>query len=211
MPVTYSGRVVRPYPKESEVPSLVDIAVGLSRQPRFAGQTKRWWSVLDHTLYADELARKPLEDSDVVSEDEEGLRTLRLAVLLHDAHEAITADVPSDFKTPELRHQQQILDEGIYERYFQRPVTQAIRDFVHAIDRRALIAEARVIGPPVSRQRILELFGGSEEELTKLSLDESVLEGLLRALPNWRQPPFETWQEDHPQVQEFLRRVVGLL
>jgi hypothetical protein len=202
MPLTYSGRLVKP--GGSEHPSLMDIAIGLSRQPRFAGQCRRWWSVLDHTLFCDELVK---------AEPETSSRELRLAVLLHDAHEAITADVPTDMKGPELKQTQRELDEDILNAYF--PGGQeahrcdcwgvAVKD----IDRRALCAEARVVGPPTTPERILELFGVCEE-----THDDTIL--LNRAL-SWpcysyfARPPLELGQTSHPAVREYLNRTIELM
>lgn len=199
MPLTYTGRLVRP--GGTEHPSLIDIAVGLSRQPRFAGQGRSWWSVLDHTLFCDELVmQQPLPSP-----------RLRLAVLLHDAHEAITADVPTDVKGEDMKAYQKLLDVVIQDAYFPGG-RHAYLDYgwagdVQRIDRRALCAEAQVVGPPVEKQRILELFGVCEEtveDVTALRL--KVGTGI------WGVPPVDRHNpEANPAVQEYLRRMLKLL
>jgi 5'-deoxynucleotidase YfbR-like HD superfamily hydrolase len=100
MPMTHSGVLVTP--GNGVAPPLVDIALGLSRQPRFGGQTRRWWSVLDHSLFVADLAAR----------EGRGLRVI-LALLLHDAHEALTGDIPTSLKKDDMRDVQASLDERI--------------------------------------------------------------------------------------------------
>src|SRR4051812_13725749 len=96
MPLTYTGRAVKP--GSTVHPSMIDIAVGISRQPRFAGQGKRWFSVLDHSLFVDEIVKRASSVPILGDDDEVARKQWRLAVLLHDAHESMTGDVPTDFK-----------------------------------------------------------------------------------------------------------------
>jgi 5'-deoxynucleotidase YfbR-like HD superfamily hydrolase len=209
MPLTTSGRLVKP--GGTEYPSLIDIAVSLSRQPRFAGHCRRWWSVLDHTLFCDELVKA-----------ESGQRMFRLGVLLHDAHEAITADVPTDYKVDGLKRSQQELDVLIFDAYYPAGYREGwkSRGFDYAtrrIDRRALCAEARVVGPPATPERTLELFGVCEETVEDVKLLESLMwrrnpvgryddwTGLLGMVPS------RDYQEGHPAVREYLNRMVELL
>ncbi len=206
MPLTYTNRVVKA--SGNEHPSLVDIAVGMSRQPRFGGQTRIWWSVLDHSLYCDELllAAQPKTPHGVTL----GLRRWRIGLLLHDAHEALTGDVPSPFKNDGLRDLQRNLDARIMGAFFPGGLGAYDRwhEHIAAIDRRAMLAEAQVVGAPVDRERILDLF--PEGEYTRQ--DVTTLERLLWApLPYWARPPLATRQETHPGVVEYLRRMLMLL
>lgn len=195
MPLTYTGRLVRP--GGSEHPSLIDIAVALSRQPRFAGHCRRWWSVLDHTLFCDDLARGTAAQ-------------LRLALLLHDAHEAITADIPTDVKSVDMRRQQDLLDCDIFGAFYPWGYKQYVTDWrsdVKSYDRRALVAEATVVGPPVPYERILELFGGTDQQAE----DMNYLQVHLIGDTYLGLPPLRLSQEQHPAVKEFLRRMTELL
>ena len=198
MPFTYTGRSVKP--GGAEAPSLTDIAVGLSRQPRFAGQGRRWFSVLDHSFFVDEIVKSITEP---VPAD------LRLAMLLHDAHEAITADVPTTFKNSILRLDQGDLDQLIMDAYFpgRWPAYADLKELVKQIDRRALVAEARVIGPAVSADRILDAFGITETVME----DGQLLSRLLSNRPGWfGTPPTAGMPENQPGVREFLDRYVEL-
>ena len=208
MPLTYSGRLVRP--GGSDHPSIIDIGVALSRQPRFAGMGKRWFSVLDHTLFCDELVKREADKWPVT------LRDMRLAVLLHDAHECITADVPSDVKPKELKLAQEELDAEIFGAYF----SDGYDTFcgyracwlpeVRRIDRRALVAEAHVVGPPAPAAKILELFGCTDT----MADDKNLLYDLLlvhAAHGYFGYPPTLGNPEQHPAVKEFVSRMTALL
>lgn len=210
MPFTYTGRNVKH--GSPVAPSLVDIAVGLSRLPRFAGQGRQWFSVLDHSLFADELARRTASLL-LVPDAELSTNRLRLAVLLHDAHESMTGDVPTPFKGDELRAEQAWLDRNIGAALFT-PVGDPPKDFHHPdvrnfvkwIDKRALAAEARVIGPNVDAEKILHAFGVTEDTVE----DVNLLHSLLLRKP-FGEPPQRYDQEDHPGVTEYLRRVLELM
>lgn len=85
---TRSGRKFHPLAVESGDVCLEDVAHALSMIPRFAGHPASFYSVAQHSLLVEELAR-------LHGEAEEDL--LR-ACLLHDAHEAYVGDVPSPLK-----------------------------------------------------------------------------------------------------------------
>src|SRR6266576_743863 len=85
-------------------PDLSDIATALCRQPRFGGHTRVNWSVAEHSLLCAHLARSWYRGA------------IELHALLHDAHEAVTGDIPTTWKTDEMRALQAQLDERIYAR-----------------------------------------------------------------------------------------------
>jgi hypothetical protein len=190
MPLLQSGRIfgLYPYSKGLDIPTLEDIALGLSRQPRFAGQTAGLWTVLDHSHFAAAIAMGYSTPTTEVLE-------LALAMLLHDAHEALTGDTPTDLKTEAQRRQQNHIDEVIFNAYFPGGYERylEIHDQVAKIDHRALLAEARMVGPrpfqQMSGERFQELMGGEplEQDLHTLRSgmlvgaignDDNILEGL---------------------------------
>lgn len=198
MPLTFTGRSVT---EETGHPSLIDIAVGLSRQPRFAGQTRRWWSVLDHSLFCDAL---------VVADG--GPAPLRLAVLLHDAHEAVTADVPTPFKTVGLNMIQSTLDRRITDAFFPGgwPAFHGWHQMVKNIDKRALRAEAWYVGPPTAREHP-DAWGITDNNISLMDADVAILRRGLHGILGF--PPV-TWPAeptDHPAVQDFLNRSLGII
>lgn len=202
--LTYSGRLLTP---DSGHPSLIDIAVGLSRQPRFGGQTTRWWSVLDHTLFCDELLQSRHRQyhgwGDLSSR-------YRLAVLLHDAHEALTGDIPSPLKTPGMKAVQAQLDERIFGAFYPGGYTAYLRsivvpDAVRDIDHRALVAEAYAFVNPVGAMSVAQAFGDPNPE------DGKALKQYLGEAHYAARPPERWGQYDHPAVQEYLYRMLTLM
>jgi len=85
--ITHSGRRIDlPSPQRGQV-HIGDVAVQLSRIPRFVGATLEPWNVAAHSLHCSALAEA----------DGASLQA-QLAALLHDAHEAYMGDIPSPFK-----------------------------------------------------------------------------------------------------------------
>lgn len=79
---TYSGKQIDFYDPQPDQIDIKDIALGLSRMPRFSGQTKWFYSVAHHSLnVAHYLPKK-----------------YKLMGLLHDAAEAYIGDMPTPFK-----------------------------------------------------------------------------------------------------------------
>ncbi len=189
MPLTFTGRHVAL--DNDEVPSLWDIAVGLSRMPRFAGQTNRWWSVLDHSLFCDDLGRAHAAEP-----------LTRIAILLHDAHESLTGDVPTPLKPFDLKEIQSKLDHRIAEAYMPGGYGAYILEhsMVRAMDQEALAAEAyRFL--PHSRLRLSQHF--------KVPTSYGV-QTLTRYMDQRyaARPPFSTQPQDsHPAVTEFMARI----
>ncbi len=126
----------RVYTNNKVAPSMESVAVALSRIPRFCGHTRDWYSVFSHTM--------------VVT----GLMTKKHAIhgFLHDAPEAIVADVPTPWKTVAAKKRERMLLRRIY-----RDLNLALPDemqqmAVDAADRAALAAEAHVIGHPAAEE-----------------------------------------------------------
>lgn len=140
--LTLDGALV--LPTNEQVPSLPAIATGLCRMPRFAGQTRRWWTVLHHSIVVACLA---FVDDVIAGRAPDNL--LIGAAALHDAHEALTGDVPTTWKTADLRRRQQALDRRLFAAYLG--VSDLSLDMgrrLAALDQRALVAEAALVGPP---------------------------------------------------------------
>ena len=101
--LTASGRhidLLAPCPDEI---AIEDIALGLSRECRFSGQTREFYSVAQHSVLV----------SRIVPE------AFALEALLHDATEAYLGDVSSPLKQllPEHRRIEKILDRAIRTRF----------------------------------------------------------------------------------------------
>ncbi len=129
---------------ESGMLPLEDIAVGLSRAPRFVGQTVLPWFVIDHILAGM-----------VYAERAGWSKAIQLHFGLHDAHEAMTADVPTTFKTGDLRAIQRKLDARLYVALGLYSPTWAEKDVVKELDEDMLLAEAYTLCPPATYERIV--------------------------------------------------------
>lgn len=166
--LTHSGRKIT---RNSGVPSRTDIALALSRQPRFAGMTRQWWSVVDHSLFVAQIAR-----NDGFSPE------AQIAALLHDAHE-IMGDIPTPFKTEAQRQLQHELDKKWWHQPY--PFIPEKMELVGGLDRRALLAEALVIGPPEfnSSLHVHEHFGDEPFERDVKLLRDSLARSALGVHP----------------------------
>lgn len=119
-------------------PSVRDVAVGLSRLPRWAGATLVPWSVLQHSVAVFIQAEKLNLNSEQ-----------KLLALWHDAEEIATGDIPSPFKTEQQRELQHVLHRFIWEgalgvRY---PLATDFEQ-VKILDNAAKAAEAHVLCHP---------------------------------------------------------------
>lgn len=132
--ITQDNRSIWPMSTDEftgQAPTLADIAIGMSRTVRFAGQTLFLWTVLDHVLLV----------ADIVGEPH------RKHALMHDAHEAIIGDMPTTWKQrcPEFEDLAIELDAVIFAEHGVR-VTEASREAVKRADFLALAAEAHALG-----------------------------------------------------------------
>jgi hypothetical protein len=80
--ITVSGRTVHYLFPDPDCITIEDIAHALSRISRWCGHTQSFWSVAAHSLLVAQLLP----------------RQLKLAGILHDAHEAYLGDVPTPLK-----------------------------------------------------------------------------------------------------------------
>jgi len=131
-------------PDNDKCPAIEDVAVGLGRVPRFAGQTKRWWPVLLHSLIVYEMVA-----------DSTHSKHTRLRALWHDAHEAVTEDIPSTWKTTEIKVVQDGIDKRLWKMLGLPEYLQWEYDLIHDADQIALHAEAFLVGP----DNLAEYFG----------------------------------------------------
>ncbi len=84
---TYTGKLINPFEIKEEDIDIYDIAHSLSMQCRFNGNTKRFYSIAEHSINV----------SSVLKEMGLSYKT-QLLGLLHDASEAYLSDVPSPVK-----------------------------------------------------------------------------------------------------------------
>lgn len=126
---TYSGQIINLSVPDYENIYPIDIAVGLSRAMRFAGHTRKPYSVAEHSIWCAEKAEEMHADKPGVA----------FKVLLHDAHEFLLHDVTSPFKKllEEYNHYAQILQDAVHQRYNVR-ISNNDEIIIKEIDKMAL-------------------------------------------------------------------------
>lgn len=158
---TYSGRKVEL--EGDGAPSLLDMAVQLGRIPRFAGATEDFWTVLQHSLCAEQLGRYWCEKYEGIVEAMDPAHHpsgrevnmtayIRLACLLHDAHESLIGDIPSPFKSADMHHVQEDFDARVYKSLgVPKPDNhEEVASVVRLVDQALLGAEGKNFGPPTN-------------------------------------------------------------
>lgn len=159
--VTNSGKQVFPSYHHSdytgESPTVADIAQGLGRMVRFAGQTRSFWTVLCHVLVGTELVP-----------DE-----YKIHFLLHDAPECIVSDVVTTWKSGEAKMNEDSLlhlicnDLGV-----AYPWTRECKEAVLAADLACLAAEAHALGhAQAERWWPKESFGELEAKAFDMTIE----------------------------------------
>ena len=123
---TYSGRISYP----DCAPSIQDIAVGLSRECRYAGAGLRWWPVALHCFCVADLLEKEN----------------KIHGLLHDSSECLTGDVPKPVKTDEIEQFEEKMQARIYKNFKLTPPTEAQWAAVKRADRDVLRGEVYTVG-----------------------------------------------------------------
>lgn len=152
-------------------PTLRDMAVGLSRIPRFGGQTLLLWTVGQHLLACAAYVRMG-----------HGGMELELDVLLHDAHEAMTSDIPTTWKTDDMRALQKTLDRRIYNAFGLSLPSESQAAEIGAVDRELLLAEAFWVAPTPTYERIcVEMDRRASPEACEA----------VRQVLDWAAPPAE--------------------
>lgn len=137
-------------------PTLADIAWGLARIPRFAGQTPTPYTVAHHSIATMKMA--------ILGRSEQR-DELAMHTLFHDAHEFATGDIPTTFKTHDIREVQRQLDHRIYCTFglpLPKPIHTAL---VKRYDLEALLAEAFVVAPRATYEKIVAEAGRRPEQM----------------------------------------------
>lgn len=121
---TYSGKISFP----DAAPSLMDIAISLSREGRYAGAGLRVFTVALHCFVVADLLPP----------------RLKFHGLMHDASECITGDIPSPVKTEEIRAFERMLLVGIYKSFGVQMPSDEEHALIKAADDKALQGEVWV-------------------------------------------------------------------
>lgn len=127
--ILYGGEKVS---LENGAPSLESVAVALGRIPRFCGHTTKFYPVLGHIFTVAQMMRP----------------YTAIHGFLHDAQEAMFADVPTPMKTKVARNREHRVLERLYASLGLALPTSEIEEEIEWADHTVLIAEAHVLGHP---------------------------------------------------------------
>jgi hypothetical protein len=123
---TYSGKVAFP----SGAPSLLDTAVSLSREGRFAGAGQRFFPVALHSFVVADMLPSHLQFDG----------------LMHDSPEVITGDTPKPAKTDEIEAFEVELTAAAYRFHGVVPPTEVQHAQIKVADRMAMRGEVYSVG-----------------------------------------------------------------
>lgn len=167
--ITQSG--LRIAPENDAVPTAGDIAVAMGRITRFAGAV--WCPLIAHSILVAELVLQELRRR-AGGGAVDGLPTWAWA-LLHDAHETVTGEICRPWKPDQAKEAQKKLDARI-SKAFQVDLELVDRALVKAMDERALVLEAEVLGLPGFREIYVRVeLGGSADAYPLLEVGEILL------------------------------------
>ena len=130
--MTYTKKMFDPLHPKAELIDIADIAHALSMLCRANGHFKNFYSVAQHSINCMKEA-KARGYSDRV----------QLACLLHDASEAYLSDVtrPVKAELPRYKEIESPLQEMIWNKWLEKPLTEEDRIQVFAIDDALLVHE----------------------------------------------------------------------
>lgn len=150
--MTASGRAMAYLDPDPDAVALSDIAAQLAKQCRFSGAVRSFYSVAQHSVFvADQM---PMDSGDG---QPPGL--LKIAGLLHDAHEFVLGDTPTPMKQalefreePSRRRDLEfVMDRAIYTAFgLPWPLPAAWVKQIKLADAIALATERRDLMPPAA-------------------------------------------------------------
>ena len=146
---TASGRHFHFLDPQPEEITIQDIAAALSRECRFGGHCREFYSVAQHSVLAARIVAHPY----------------KLDALLHDAAEAYLKDIPSPLKMllPDYKRIESRVDAVIRAKY---KLPEKMTAPVRLADRIMLATERRDLMPPDgSRWALLEGIEPLEERI----------------------------------------------
>jgi hypothetical protein len=133
--ITQSGVHIQKIGGVEGTPTATDIAVHAGRICRFGGAV--WSPLLAHLIFVGFMAYR-----------RSGNGANLLWGFLHDAHEAVTGEVPRPFKCDCMRAEQQAIDMRLYNRFMQWSGILVDRDLIKQCDIEACHIEAMKLGVP---------------------------------------------------------------
>jgi hypothetical protein len=143
---TYSGKVGFP----EGAPSILDMAVSLSRECRYAGACFRFWPVALHSFVVADLLPNHLKWDGLV----------------HDSPEVITGDTPKPAKTDEIERFEEELLRSTYNSFHVYMPSMAERHTIKEADGNTFRGEVYTVG-----NHALQEFHGRNGKAEELIFD----------------------------------------
>lgn len=136
-----------------------DIAAGLSKECRYSGQIRDFYSVAEHSIYVSQAA---IHQGRRLGMDQNNLYILGQQALLHDATEAYIKDLPTPLKAllPEYKAVEKKLLEAIFDRF---NVPYPMNSIVHDMD-------ARIVSDEKPRLLFVDTWPHYQERFKPLSI-----------------------------------------
>lgn len=189
---TVTGLRFYPLEPRAEDVDVRDIAHGLAMCCRYAGHTKRFYSVAEHCVHVSREAERVLRDSSHGPRKHDELTIIRwsMLALLHDSAEAYLGDMIRP-----LKHQPEMAEFRRAEAAIEAVVQQALVPFATSPEAHELIKsiDDRII---VDEITVLKVDPGMYEDVAPLG-------GALGVR-------MECWSPEQARTQ-FLQRYDGLL
>lgn len=135
-------------------PTIADIGYHLGQITRFGGGCNSWWSVLHHLFNCHDLGLQHAEQHRL---DTKNTLELLIHLLLHDAHKAVTSDIPKPWKSEDMHVYQAMLDERIYDSLNLNLPSDSMIKIIEHIDQAALVAESYIVYPSLFSELIDDL------------------------------------------------------
>lgn len=155
---------------DKNVIDISTVAIVLSRTPRFTGHTEPMYSVAQHSLLVESLIAESCPE-------------LRLAALMHDAHECVIGDLSTPLKTY-LKQSQAFVDmENRVKAFFAIDFGFSI-EYAHG----PVVKEADLLALWIERQAFMPLFANDV----------------------WKEDPADE-VKNSPFVQEKLRELAAFV
>lgn len=131
---THTGKFIDVFNPKPEQIDIEDIAHGLAHTCRFAGMTKRFYSVGTHSVMVARMLYSNHDDALVA-----------MYGLLHDASEAYIGDMPRPIKVamPEYQQLEKTLQNAIYSALGLDAMPPEIYKLVKEVDNQMLLTEKR--------------------------------------------------------------------
>lgn len=141
--LTFTGIEFYPLDARVEDIHIKDIAHSLSMLCRFAGHSRHFYSVAQHSILVSEFVESELISREYTNKEE--TRLVTLAALLHDASEAYVVDLPTPIKRfmPDYQAAENALHKVIAQRFGFADLSQKHHDIIKEADEVLLSTEMR--------------------------------------------------------------------